>query len=149
MADVIPIIFPSDESNKLSDFVNDDMKVALLSGTYSECALRGVVSFDQISDNELPALYGYPLGGFPVGGKTVAITDDGAFITYNMNDVGMTVAGGTLGPVRYGVLYNTTNSNHLVYVFDFGEDKTVNDGAQFKIKIDDKGLMKAGQLSEV
>jgi len=146
MANVIPRIFPLDEASKLSDFVNDNMKVALLSGTFNECNLREIVSFDQISDNEIPTLYGYTQGGFLVGGKTVTKSVDDTFIVYDMNDVGMTVAGGTLGPVRYAVMYNETNSDHLVYVFDFGEDKTVNDGAQFKIKIDDNGLMKAGQL---
>ena len=146
MADIIPNIFLKDQAEKLVDFANDNMKVALLSGAYNECTLRESTSFDQFSANEIPALYGYPQGGFPVGGKTVTVNTEENTIVYDMNDVGMTVAGGTFGPVRYGILYDTSNSNHLVYIFDFGEDKTVNDGAQFKINIDDGGLMKAKQL---
>ena len=141
MSDIIPIIFADDQAKKKVDFVNDYMKVALLSGTFNECVLETITSFDEISSNEIPAQFGYTQGGFIVGGKTVHIDTLEYAVVYDMNDVGMTVSGGTLGPVRYGVLYDLDNDNHLVYIFDFGEDKTVNDGAQFKIKIDDKGLM--------
>lgn len=146
MADIIPNIFLKDQAEKKIDFANDSMKVALLSGTYNECNLRETTSFDQIVVNEVPELYGYPQGGFETSNKSVTVDLEENSIVYDMNDVGMTVAGGTFGPVRYGVLYDISNSNHLVYIFDFGEDKTVNDGAQFKIKIDDNGLMKAKQL---
>lgn len=148
MADIIPNIFLKDQAEKNVDFVNDEMKVALLSGTYNDCLLRDVISFDEISGNEISEEYGYHLGGFNVVNKTVVVDTTDNSIVYNMNDVGMTVNGGTLGPTRYGVLYDITNNNHLVYVFDFGEDKTVNDGANFKIKIDENGLMKAKQLYE-
>jgi len=148
MADIIPNIFLKDQAEKNVDFVNDEMKVALLSGTYNDCLLRDVISFDEISSNEIPEMYGYYTGGFNVVNKTIVVDTTDNSIVYDMDDVGMTVVGGTLGPVRYGVLYDTTNSNHLIYVFDFGEDKTVNDGANFKIKIDENGLMKAKQLYE-
>ena len=147
MSDIIPIVFADDQAKKKVDFVNDYMKVALLSGTFNQCELENITSFDEIADREIPAQYGYTQGGFNVGGKSVSINTTEYAVVYNMNDVGMTVTGGTLGPVRYGVLYDLDNDNHLVYIFDFGEDKTVNDGAQFKIKIDANGLMKAGQLS--
>ena len=147
MKEIIPDIFPKDQANKLVDFENDEMKLALLNGTYDECTLKNAISFDQFASNEAPALYGYPLGGFPVGGKTVTVDSDDHSVVYNINDVGMTVAGGTFGPVRYGMIYNISNSNRVVYIFDFEEDKTVNDGAQFKIKIDDRGLMKAKPLT--
>lgn len=147
--DIIPRIFMDDQAKKLVDFVNDEMRVALISGSYDACVFKEATSFDEFVSNEVPALYGYPQGGFPVGGKTVTIDTEENAVVYNINDVGMTVAGGTFGPVRYGIMYNISNNNHLVYVFDFGEDKTVNDGAQFKIKIDDNGLMKAKQLDDI
>jgi len=146
MADIIPNIFLKDQAEKLIDFPNDFMKVALLSGTYDECNLREVTSFNQISAYEVPPFYGYPQGGLMVSNKTVTVNSITDEIIYDMNDVGMTVSGGTFGPTRYGVLYDLDDSNHLVYVFDFGGDKTVNDGAQFKIQIDANGLMKAKQL---
>jgi len=148
MADVIPNIFLKDQAEKLVDFPNDLMKVALLSGTYDECGLRDVVYYNQLSAYEVLPFFGYSQGGLQVSNKSVVIDDCANEIIYDMNDVGMTVNGGTFGPVRYGVMYDIDNNNHLVYVFDFGENKTVNDGAQFKIKIDDRGLMKAKQLSD-
>lgn len=146
MSDIIPNIFLKDQAEKLVDFPNDQMKVALMTGAYDECTLRDKTSYDQISGNELTSGAGYPTGGIPVTGQTVTVNNDADEVVYDIDDVGMAVTGGTLGPVRYGVLYDLDNSNHLVYIFDFGEDKTVNDGAQFKIKIDDNGLMKAKQL---
>jgi hypothetical protein len=148
MSDIIPNIFLKDQAEKLVDFPNDTMKLALLSGTYDECSLRDTVTYNQLSAYEVPPFFGYSTGGIQVGHKTVVINDVANELIYDVNDIGMTVSGGTFGPVRYGVMYNLNNSNHLVYIFDFGENRTVNDGAQFKIKIDDRGLMKAKQLSD-
>jgi len=146
MANIIPNIFYYDQAKKLIDFENDDMKVALLNKTYNECTLRNAISYDDFIADEVPALYGYPQGGFPIGGKTVTIDSDKNEVVYDINDFGMIVSGGTFGPVRYAMVYNQSNNNHLVYIFDLEEDKTVNDGAEFKIKINDNGLMTAKQL---
>ena len=142
--DIIPTIFPKDQAMKKVDFVNDVMKVALLSGTYNECKLQETVSYDDISIHEISPLYGYHTGGLDATGKGLHVDDQDYSVVYEMADVeGMKVVGGTLGPVRYGVLYDLSNDNHLVYIFNFGEDITVDDGADFKIKINDGGLMKA------
>ena len=146
MADIIPNIFLKDQAEKHIDFVADTMKVALLSGTYDNCKLREKNKYDDISADEISQHYGYVSGGFNVYHKTVTVDTKTDSVLYDMGDVGMTVSGGTLGPVRYGALYDLSNDNHLVYLFDFGEDKMVNDGASFKIKIDDGGLMKAKQF---
>jgi len=146
MADIIPNIFMKDQAEKKIDFPNDNMKLALFNGIYDACGLRDVLSYDQIASHEVAPLYGYPQGGFSVHGKSVTIDDTTNEVVYDMNDVIMTVSGGTFGPTRYGVVYNLSYANHIVYVFDFIEDKTVNDGAQFAIKIDTNGLMKARQL---
>ena len=146
MADIIPNIFLKDQAEKNVNFPVDIMKVVLLSGTYDECYLRDVVSFHDISGYEVRPLYGYPQGGLPVTNTTITMNTQLNEIIYDMTDVSMTVNGGTFGPVRYGVLYDLNSSNHLVYIFDFGGDKTVNDGASFKIQIDANGLMKAKQL---
>ena len=146
MSDIIPLVFITDQANNAVDFVNDDMKVALLSGTYDDCKLKSLTSYDEIKKYELSPYYGYQTGGFVAPNKSINTVDD--MLVYDMGDVGMTVHGGTLGPTRYAVLYDEDVDNHLVYIFDFGEDKTVKDGAQFKIKIDDKGLMGAKQMYE-
>jgi len=143
--DIIPKIFEYDQALKRSDFVNDTMKLALLSGTFDECNLRYTDSFNDLSAYEIAPIYGYPAGGMPVYGKSVENPDKQIYIKYDIDNTGFTVSGGQLGPIRYGVIYNESNSNHLVYIFDFGEDKTVNDGADFQIKIDDNGLMWAEQ----
>ncbi len=146
MSDVIPDIFLFDQAIKKSDFVNDDMKVAFLSGTYDECGLRETVSFADISGCEVSGSNGYTNGGLLIKGQTVVVNPDSNELIYNIDDIYMTVSGGAFGPTRYGAIYDLSNDNHLVYIFDFGEDKTVDDGAKFMIKIDDAGLMKAKQM---
>ena len=143
MADIIPLIFPKDQAEKKVDFINDSMRLALLSGTYDEVSLKQKTSYNELVSYEISPNYGYTTGGIIVGGKTVTIDVTDNSVIYDVDDIGMTVNGGTLGPTRYGVIYNVSNSNNLVYIFDFGEDKTVNDGADFKIKIDSDGLLRA------
>ena len=145
MSDVIPNIFLIVQAAKKVDFVNDEMKMVFLSGTYDECFVRDAQSFSDISQYEVSGL-SYPAGGVPVTGQTITINDDLNELVYDVDDIYMSVSGGPFGPTRYGAIYNISNDDHLVYVFDFGEDKTVNDGAEFKIKIDDAGLMKAKQM---
>ncbi len=145
MSDVIPNIFLKNQADNEIDFVSDTMKVALLSGTYDEFTLRDTSAFNVIEDNEISGMYGYSTGGYTVTGITVTLNSDDNSVVYDIDDVGGTVSGGTLGPVRYGVMYDITNDGSLVYIFDFGEDLTVNDGAQFKIQIDTNGLMKSKQ----
>lgn len=144
MADIIPNVFLKDQADKKIDFVNDSMKVAFMTGLFDESTLRATTNFTEIQSNQYTAQYGYVAGGYAVTGKTLTVVGDE--IVYNMDDIAMYVSGGNMGPIRYAVMYNTTNSGRLVYVFDFGEDKTVVDGAQFKIKIDANGLMKSKQV---
>ena len=149
MADVIPNILLKNQAEKKVDFVNDTMRVALVSGVYDECSLVDALSFGEVSANELLPLYGYPEGGFPCRDKTITVNDEANEIVYDMLSFGMTVTGGTLGPVRYAVMYDVDYEDSLVYIFDFGEDKTVNDGAQFEVEIDSRGLMKAKQGNRI
>lgn len=146
MSDVIPNIFLIDQAEKKVDFVQDEMKIAFMSGTYDECGLRETVKFSDIQYREVSASNGYIKGGLPVYGKTLTVNTESDELIYDMDDVYVTISGGTFGPTRYGVVYDLDNEDHLIYIFDFGEDKTVNDGAKFKIKIDDSGLMKAKQM---
>lgn len=146
MSDVIPNIFLIDQAEKKVDFVNDTMKIAFLSGTYDESSLRDTSAFDSISCREVSGSNGYIEGGLPIYGQSLAIDDEANELIYDIDDIYMTVSGGTFGPTRYGAIYDISNDDHLIYIFDFGEDKTVNDGAKFKIKIDDAGLMKAKQM---
>ena len=147
MADIIPRVFIDDQASGRVNFASDDMKMALFNNVFNDCVLKDIVSYDQIKQYEIPECCGYYTGGLIVSNPTVGYDNNDGSIFYNINDIGMTVSGGTLGPTRYGVIYNTS-TGHLVYIFDFQEDKTVNDGANFKIKIDDNGLMKAMQLYE-
>lgn len=149
MSDIIPNIFLKDISNGNINYVDDHMNIALCSGTFNGCHLRDIETYNQLSQFELSNKFGYTTGGIHVSNKSINTNAMLNEVVYDMDDVSMTVSGGNLGPIRYGVLYNTVNANHNVYIFDFLEDKYVNDGAQFKIKIDDGGLMKSKQCQNI
>ena len=117
MADITPINFIFDQASKKIDFINDVMKVALFTGTYNCVWLSGQETYDDVKHNEVPTLYGYVEGGFTVTNKTLVADVENNLIRYDMDDVEVNVIGGRFGPTRYGVLYNTSNDNKIVYIY--------------------------------
>lgn len=58
-------------------------------------------------------------------------TNDAAF---DAEDVTWTASGGDIGPARYALIYNNTDTNDPpVASIDFGENKTANAGTDYKI----------------
>jgi hypothetical protein len=65
----------------------------------------------------------YPAGGLPLAGQTVAYSGTTAFIDFN----DLTFPNTTL-TARGALIYNATQGNKTVAVFNFGSDKTSTDG---------------------
>ena len=47
-----------------------------------------------------------------------------------------TAAGGTIGPFRYVVIYNSSASNKVVGSYDYGSSITLNDTETFTVDFD-------------
>lgn len=77
-----------------------------------------------------------PQNGYPAGGTDVqnAISRTGGVTSVSGVDVTWTASGGSFGPYRYVVLYNSTQTtplNPLIGYWDYGTTVSSNDGEQF------------------
>jgi hypothetical protein len=145
MADIISNVFLQDLSEKKINFNTDVLKCAFFVGAFNAETLRDVVSYNDITVNEATQQYGYITGGLSVTGNVVTLDTVLNELIYDIDDIIYDNNGGTFDTIRYGVLYNTSNSNRCIYVFDFGGDKVIGDGSKFRILIDANGLIRVKQ----
>jgi hypothetical protein len=80
------------------------------------------------------AANGYTAGGNTCTGVTGATTS-GVF-KLTIADTVFTASGGTLGPVRYAILYNSTASSKSIGYYDYGSSVTLNDTETFTVDFD-------------
>ena len=77
--------------------------------------------------------------GYTAGGNTLttssAATSSGVFKLVLADSV-FTAAGGTIGPFRYVILYNSSASNKVVGSYDYGSSITLNDTETFTVDFD-------------
>jgi hypothetical protein len=52
-------------------------------------------------------------------------------------DISLTASGGSVGPFRYGVIYNSGKADQLIGELDWGSDITLSDGQSYDIDFDD------------
>lgn len=80
--------------------------------------------------------------GYSAGGPTVTITSSAQSSgTYKLvgNDVVITASGGSIGPLRYPVLYNdtpTSPADPLIGFWDYGSSITLADGETLTVDFD-------------
>jgi len=90
---------------------------------------------------EIAAGNGYTKGGAAVGSNAYSQTSGTGKLTGNA--VTFTASGGTIGPFRYAVLYNTTtgstSTRPVIGWWDYGSAITLNDGEALKIGKDTGG----------
>jgi hypothetical protein len=144
MADIIPHIFITNQALKKIDFENDNHKCILCSGTYSSATLFDASTYADVSAFEISGVNGYTVGGYSVDTSAYYLSADKQTV-YDLDNPTWIASGGPIGPTNYAVLYNTTYENSLVYIFDFGEYKTAENGATFELNISTSGLMRSQQ----
>jgi hypothetical protein len=68
--------------------------------------------------------------GYTAGGNTLTVSassQTGGAYTMVVSDSTFTAAGGAIGPVRYAVMYNSTNGNKAMLWWDYGSSITLAD----------------------
>jgi hypothetical protein len=85
---------------------------------------------------EISAGNGYSAGGSQAA--LVSINQSGGVTKLTLANAGLiSASGGTIGPFRYAVLYNSTASGKpLIGWFDYGSALTLADGQQFQVQFD-------------
>lgn len=108
---------------------SDALKIAL---TNTAPVAASQVTFDAVTDHAAPAeAHGYTTGGHAV---TIAASSEtgGTYTLACTAAVEITASGGTIGPFRYVILYNSTPAtNNLIAYWDYGSSITLADGEKF------------------
>lgn len=124
--------FVGDLANGKHDFSAHTFKVML-------CNTAPVATNSIKGDlTDITAANGYVAGGQSVG--TLSDTDTSGTVKFVASaDNTFTASGGSIGPFRYAVLYNDTQSSPakpLVGFWDYGSAITLADGESFKVDWD-------------
>lgn len=125
--------------NKFYDFVDQlgQGKHVLGSHTF-KCMLSNVApaatNTVKADITEISAGYGYTAGG---ADAQLTWSESGGTGTASGTKITWVASGGSIGPFRYVVLYNstqTTPNQPLVAWWDYGSSITLNDGESFSVK---------------
>jgi hypothetical protein len=118
--------FVQDLGDKLHNLNSDTFKY-LLTNT-APVATNAVLS----DITEISAGNGYTAGGAAV--PSTAFSQSSGLATFTGSDTIWTASGGSFGPFRYAVLYNSTASGkNLVGWYDYGSADTTLSGETFKV----------------
>jgi len=121
------------------DLVNDTLKLALCTGTYSP-DIDADLDYGDIT-NEVANGSGYVTGGAAVTGGALNQDDSGDSGEFDIDDVVWSSASFTAAKA---VLYDTTVSNKLICYIDFDGDQ-VGDGGNFTVAINASGILSIGE----
>ncbi|MFW6219909.1 MAG: hypothetical protein ACOC33_03635 [bacterium] len=144
MSDIINPNFITNLAFKNIDFNSDIHRCILCTGDLDEDTLQDVDTYEDVKDFELEEGNGYATSGVITNTSAYYDVEDKVTI-YDCDNIVWSATDGDIGPVRYGILYNETFNNSIVYIFDFEEERTAINGAKIEINIHPNGLMRAKQ----
>lgn len=111
------------------NFDTNTLKVAL-TNTAPTATNTVIANISQVG-----ATGGYTAGGYVLDG--VALTESNGTAKVSITDEVITAAGGSIGPFRYAVVYNSTAANGpLISFYDYGSSITLADGESFTLDFD-------------
>lgn len=120
--------FVADVGNKVHNLGSDTLKIML---TNTAPVATNAVKADI---TEIAAANGYSAGGTAVPGTAYSQTSGTA--TLSGSNVVFTAAGGSFGPFRYAVIYNSTAaSGNLIGWWDYGSAISTNNGDTLTVNL--------------
>ena len=124
-------IFSANLSKGVHNFNSDTVKV-MLSNTAPNAATNAVLA----DITEISAGNGYTAGGTAT---TLTLSNTSGTEKIVASNVTFTASGGTIGPFRYVVIYDSTPSSPLkplIAYLDYGSSLTLNSGDTFTVTFD-------------
>lgn len=123
--------FVEDLAKKVHNLNSDTLKVLLTNS--APVAATSAVKADL---TEISAGNGYTAGGNTAAFST-GVQTSGTYKLVLSDPATWTASGGSIGPFRYAVLYNSTAaSSPLIGWWDYGSNVTLADGEQFTVDLD-------------
>jgi hypothetical protein len=114
--------FLEKESEKVFNLETDTIKI-MLSNTAPNAATNTV----KADITEISAGNGYSAGGTAIANNATNLS--GTDLVFTGDDVVFTASGGSIGPLRYPVIYSDTATNdELIGYLDYGSAITITDG---------------------
>jgi hypothetical protein len=122
--------FVEDLAEKVHNLGADTLKVALT----NTAPVAGDLTWNTTAHPAPAAANGYTAGGNTITISSSAQTSG----TYKLvlADTVFTASGGTIGPFRYAVLYNSTAAAKGIGWYDYGSSITLNDAETFTVDFD-------------
>lgn len=127
--------------NCLNALNGHTIKAAVLSSDYTPDKDDNVWS--DVSANEISSA-GYTAGGQALA--NLAITQDDTSDKAVLDCDDLSWSGITLTDARYLVLYDTSNSDNIICIYDFGTDQTITAGT-WQVSINALGLLSLKQAT--
>ena len=122
--------------NNLINLNTHTFKIILMSSAYTPSSAHALLA--DIT-NQLSTGFGYTSGGQAL--TSVTLNRVGGVTTFDAADVVWTASGGDIGPARYAAIYDDTAAGDpLMFLIDFGVDKTALNGANFNIRFHTNGI---------
>ena len=122
MANVVPFSFAQELLKGTHDFVNNTIKLALYTAGSGAPYSTSSTIYDVSVSNEVSGT-GYTTGGNTLSSPVVANQTNVATLTFAQTQF----TSATFG-AAYAVIYNSSQSNKLVVVLDFGGTKSCSTG---------------------
>ena len=122
MANVVPFSFAQELLKGNHDFINDTIKLALYTAGSGAPYSTSSTIYESTVPNEVSGA-GYTTGGNTLSSPVVANQNNVATLTFAQTQF----TSATFG-AAYAVIYNSSSSNKLVVVLDFGGTKSCSNG---------------------
>jgi hypothetical protein len=126
--------------NCLAAFAGHTVKAAILADTYTPDKDHN--TWADVSSNEISSA-GYVAGGQELA--NLAATEDDAGDKAFLDCDDLSWSGITLTDARYLVLYDTSDSDNIIAVYDFGTNQAITAG-NFTVSINALGLLSLAQV---
>ena len=124
--------FVENVAEKVHNLASDNLRVAL-TNTAPNAATHAVLA----DITEISAGNGYTAGGNQTTQSSSSQTG-GVYTLASADPATWTASGGTIGPFRYAVLYNSTPTSPLkplIGYWDYGSSITLNEGETFTVDL--------------